>query len=148
MPFTIRKKFKAEYAHQLETAFSSACYETIHGHSAVIELLIQSNRLNSDGMIIDFGEIKSYVTEIIDQFDHALIMPLSMLQKHYDYFEALEKHNKKLMLFPSNPTAENMAKFICKQIRRAIDKNWKNAYYANLTVRFHETETGWAEYTE
>jgi 6-pyruvoyl-tetrahydropterin synthase len=148
MPYTIRKAFNICYAHQLVGAFTADCNNSIHGHNAKIELFIQSTELFEAGMLIDFTKIKGFVNDIIMSFDHALIMPLDMMEKYNDYFQILEKYNKKFILFPGNPTAENMAEFICKQIRRTLNKNWDNAGMVNLIVRFHETESGWAEYAE
>ena len=45
------------------------------------------------------------------------------------------------VLVPFNPTAENMAKYLHKAI--SIGLACSNA----IRVRVHETETGWAEYT-
>lgn len=144
---TIRKLFKVEYAHQLDSSFSVGC-QNIHGHSAKIEVFLQAVDLIKDGMIIDFGELKKYVEPIIMKYDHAIILPSSIATDNSDYFKSIYMNNKNIIVLPTNPTAENFAEILCREIREVLDMNWEFANQVNITVRFHETETGWAEYQE
>lgn len=146
--YKIRKSWNVCYSHQLVGAFTEDCNDSIHGHNAKIELFISSEELFEAGMLIDFTKIKSFVNNIIMAFDHALVMPLHLMQKHNDYYQILGKYNKKFIVFPDNPTAENMARHICKQIRTELNKNWEYAGKVQLALRFHETESGYAEYSE
>lgn len=142
--FRIRKKFKFEYAHQLNDAFSSCCSETIHGHSAILELFFISETLDGTGMIVDFGRIKELFKDYINEWDHSLIMPSDMDEK---YIKCLSEHNQKLMIVPYNPTAENLARNMFIYLSNVL-KNIEVKSYKLEKVRFHETDTGWAEYGE
>ncbi len=135
--YEIRKLFKVEYSHQLSSCFSTACSDSIHGHSGKIEVIFRSEELNKDRMVIDFGEVKSLIGEYIDSFDHALIMPNTMDEK---YLSVLSAFNKKMKIVDYNPTAEAMAKDIYDTIKEKISCVHK--------VIFHETDTGWASYEE
>lgn len=57
----------------------------------IITVYCRSERLNADGMVVDFTQIKQAVKEKLD---------------HRNLNEVL----------PFNPTAENIARWVCKQI--------------------------------
>ena len=141
--FTIRKLFKVEYAHQLDSAFSSLCSENIHGHQGVIEVFFQSGYLNNDGMVIDFGLVKEKIKDYIMSFDHALIVSEKLISKH----PGLKKHNKKLKIVNYNPTAEAMSYDIYQNIIKLMPNTLSSSLWLQK-VRFHETDTGYAEYSE
>ena len=61
------------------------------GHNWIITVYCKSKELNANGMVIDFKHIKNMVS---DKLDHQYINDI------VDF----------------NPTAENMAKWICEQI--------------------------------
>jgi len=139
--FTIRKQFKFEMAHQLKEAYSDCCKNTIHGHSYICEVFIESNiLLDGTGMVVDFGKFKDLCGEYIDSWDHALVMPNSLPK---DYLKMLLKYNKNLKIVDYNPTAEEMARDIFRTLR-IICKG--ESMFNVAKVRLHETATGWAEY--
>ena len=140
----IRKQFKVEYAHSLTGSYSKSC-QTIHGHSALIEVFLESRELLQTEMIIDFGELKLYINDIIQTFDHTLILSDEMDE---DYIAMIKKYNKDVMIVNYNPTAECMSRDICEQIRSKLNDCWEFSNQIKLTVRFHETATGWAEWSE
>ena len=136
--YEARKLFKIEYAHQLTSAFSTCCMDSIHGHSGEIEVLLHTSTLDGDGMCMDFGEIKHKIGKIVQQWDHALIMPNELPS---DYLSMLKKYNKNLFVVSYNPTAENMAKDLYYRIQSVLGKSV-------VKVIFHETKTGYASYFE
>ena len=135
--YVIRKKFKFEMAHQLFDAYSKACSEQIHGHSYICELFFRYGAVDKTGMVIDFTEVKDKIKSYIDSWDHCLVMPMMMPES---YLETLKIHNKNVKVVPYNPTAEMMAADMLSYIKKVIPKCFK--------VRLHETDTGYAEYTE
>jgi len=135
--YTVRKKFTVEMSHQLERAYSSCCTDCIHGHSYTIELFFTASVLDENGMVIDFGEVKEVCKPVIDQFDHALVLPKSLAEKYGPHMAAL---SKKLIIVDANPTAEWMAFHLYTVICQALPELFK--------VRVHETVTGWAEWFE
>jgi len=135
--YTIRKTFKFELAHQLEHAFSKCCSAQIHGHSYICELYFSDTEVNEDGMVVDFGEVKSKIGKYMDNWDHSLVMSVTMPK---DYLDCLRDYNENLKIVKYNPTAENMAKDIYDHVKKLINTLSK--------VRIHETATGWAEYYE
>lgn len=140
----VRKLIKVEYGHQLFTSYTDLCHETIHGHSGVIEIIMSSQKLNDDQMVMDFGELKDTVKkQLMEKYDHALFMPK---QFPSEYLDMLKKYNKRLTITDVNPTCEVFAKMIFDEVKESLAKinpNVKLEY-----VKFHETDTGYAEYGE
>ena len=85
--YEVKKRIEISAAHRLILDYESKC-TNLHGHNWIIDVLLRSETLNKNGMIMDFTEIKR---KIQDKFDHKVI------NDEVDF----------------NPTAENIAKYIC-----------------------------------
>ena len=92
--FTVTKRMEVSGAHFLHLDYESKC-TNLHGHNWIITVTVQNDTLDKNGMVVDFSKIK----EIVNQFDHHLINDV---------------------LGDLNPTAENMAKWICDHIPYCI----------------------------
>jgi len=134
--YTIRKQFTFEMAHQLSAAASQECVATIHGHSYVIEVFLESRDLDRRGMVIDFGALQS-LKAYVAGLDHALMLPDTLPK---EYLDTLKRYNQKLIIVPFNPTAENMARMLYEAFSRLPGG------HSVAKVRLHETTTGWAEF--
>ena len=88
--YTVIKRMEVSAAHQLKLSYSSKC-EFLHGHNWIITVYCRSNELNEDGMVMDFTHIKKAVKDKLD-------------------------HKNLNDVLPFNPTAENIARWICEQI--------------------------------
>ena len=88
--YTVIKRMEVSAAHSLNLSYQSKC-ENLHGHNWIITVYCRAKELNADGMVVDFSHIKQAVKEKLD---------------HRNIHEVL----------PFNPTAENMACWICSQI--------------------------------
>jgi 6-pyruvoyltetrahydropterin/6-carboxytetrahydropterin synthase len=98
---TIIKSFSA--AHIL-AKIGGKC-EELHGHNFKVEVTVAAPDLNESGLLIDFRVIKKWLNVILDQMDH--------------------KHLNELPYFAGiNPSAENIAKFICAQMEPQA-KEWQ-----------------------
>ena len=140
---TIVKRFKFESAHQLVDAYSLLCKETIHGHSYKLEVEIKSEILDSTGMVIDFGRVKKLFSEVVDDIlDHSLMMSDKTEE---EYLITLKKYNKRLLLLPFNPTAENLSKWLYEYFNSILYTNRLDDVSVSV-IRLWETETGYAEY--
>jgi len=85
--YKVTKKIEICAAHKLKLSYKSEC-ENLHGHNWIITVFLQSKKLNADGMIADFDKIKK---QLLEKFDHKILNDV------VDF----------------NPTAENLAKYIC-----------------------------------
>jgi 6-pyruvoyltetrahydropterin/6-carboxytetrahydropterin synthase len=88
--YYVSKRLEISAAHSLTLSYESPC-SRLHGHNWVITVYCKAEQLNKDGMVIDFKEIKE---RIHGKLDHQFLNDV----------------------VPMNPTAENLAKWICDQI--------------------------------
>ena len=86
-------------AHQL-TMVAKQC-ENLHGHNWKVEVCVAGEKLNDAGVLIDFGELKSYLAEIIDELDHKFL--------------------NELACFDGAPSSENIAVYIAEQLQLRLD---------------------------
>lgn len=144
----IRKMYKIECAHKVNLAFSERCAQNYHGHSAKIEVFLKTNSLDEAGMVVDFGKLKSTVGSFIDMFDHSVQFMFSAPVDEVDFFK---KHNERWIELPANPTAEMycvLMKDCINEILPYIDKQNGEGEVRCVGVRYHETDTGYAESEE
>ncbi len=128
------KKFKFELAHRLVSSYSKKC-QSMHGHSYIAEVVLESEHLNGDGMVLDFGELKDRFAHLIDAWDHSFMFSTEdVLSDHYKAM--LRVVPMRMIEVDYNPTAENMAYHI---FRAAIE-----CELPVKEVRVQETLTGWA----
>ena len=88
--YEVRKRIEISAAHKLVLGYDSKCTQ-LHGHNWIIDVFLRSSELNEDGMVMDFTHIKNAIQ---DKFDHKVINDV------VDF----------------NPTAENLAKYICDSL--------------------------------
>lgn len=137
--YRIRKAFAFECAHQLKKAFSSACVDSIHGHSYKVEIFLVADSLQ-DGMVLDFGQLKGFKERVQEEWDHALLLP--------EGFTPPESCHKVMILKDGQgqPTAEWMAKVLFEALREFLRAITPSLRVRAEKVRVHETESGWAEF--
>lgn len=87
--YTVIKRIEISAAHKLSLSYPSKC-ENLHGHNWIVTVHCRSKELNSDGMVLDFARIKEVVKGKLD-------------------------HRNLNEVFDFNPTAENIARWICDQ---------------------------------
>lgn len=142
----IRKEFRVESAHIVRNCTSHRCSHSIHGHSAVIEIFLESDMLDNAQMVYDFGLMKGTVKQFIDSMDHCYLL----CSKDSEEFKSFIKSNcNRWIELPFNPSAEMLSMYILNNVQRIIDHTEKsNGEDPTLTVkavRYHETESGFAE---
>jgi len=142
----IRKTFKVESSHIVrDMSYSHACSNSFHGHSAVIEVLLTSDRLDNAQTIIDFGLIKNIIKPFINSFDHCMQFHHNESNEVKEFYA---KHNRRWIQLPVSPTAESLSLLMLFVISKLL----KNEKYTNgegdvkvHSIIYHETTTGYAQ---
>jgi 6-pyruvoyltetrahydropterin/6-carboxytetrahydropterin synthase len=99
---SVIKGFSA--AHALRD-YKGKC-ERLHGHNWKVKLTLKSGKLDKTGMAMDFTDVKSMLGGVLLKFDHCFL-------------------NETVPFDKINPTAENIAQVILKNITGQLPKNVK-----------------------
>jgi 6-pyruvoyltetrahydropterin/6-carboxytetrahydropterin synthase len=122
------------YGHRL-LDYEGKCRHP-HGHNGVLEIEIDSEKLDKLGMVVDFGEIKQRVQTWVDaELDHNFL-----LNERDPLVELFKKQGERFYLMKGNPTAEAIAKLVFDYAR--------SQKLAVKEVRLWETENSYAAYRE
>ena len=95
----IFKVFSIEAAHQLPNVPSGHKCKRLHGHSFRVEIHVDGDVGRESGWVMDFAQIGNAFQPIFAQLDH----------NHLNDIEGL-----------SNPTSENLAKWIWQKLRPSL----------------------------
>ena len=97
----------------------------MHGHNWLVEAEVQGDNNNEIGIVIDFKDIKNNLKEIISSLDHQFLNDLEPFLNE-------------------NPTAENISKYIYKELSNNI--NTDNIKVSK--IKLWETSNSAVTYTE
>ncbi len=142
----IRKQFRVESAHIVRNCYTDRCKKSIHGHSAVIDLVLKGSGLDNAGMLMDFKMVNQIAKSLVDSMDHTTLI---WSKDDPEYLDAIKKYSDRYIEFDFNPSAENLALWLHYTIDGVLKwVNLKNGECSNIkvdSVRYHETTTGYAE---
>ncbi len=139
----LTKIFTFETAHAL-WGYDGKC-KNVHGHSYKLYVTVKGNPIDDlnhvkNGMVMDFGDLKSIVKEmIIEPFDHAVL--LNAKSEHKKLGDNLIKEGHKVIFTDYQPTCENMLSDFAEKIQSRLPEN---VVLAKLTL--YETETSYGEW--
>jgi 6-pyruvoyltetrahydropterin/6-carboxytetrahydropterin synthase len=102
--FTIKVQTQFRASHQLTLPDGSK--EPLHHHNWAVTANVSSDKLDSTGLVMDFGQLKALVEKTVTEFDNAHLDSI-------DYFRQ------------NNPSAENMAKYIFDRLEPELPSGVK-----------------------
>jgi 6-pyruvoyltetrahydropterin/6-carboxytetrahydropterin synthase len=94
---TVEKHFDA--AHYLR-GYKGKC-ENMHGHRYTVKVRVSAAKLNKIGLAYDFTDLKRYLQEILERYDHTCLNDVKPFDK-------------------INPSAENIAAAIYKALKKKL----------------------------
>lgn len=77
--------------------------EFLYGHNFIVEVTVESEALDNQGMVMDFRLLKTKVQNIIEALDHRYLNELPAFERR-------------------NPSAENLAVYILNELSPQIDQ--------------------------
>jgi 6-pyruvoyltetrahydropterin/6-carboxytetrahydropterin synthase len=116
--YRITKQFSFSASHRLDHLPEEHPCSRLHGHNYVVEVVLESRELNSDGFVRDYGELdplKRFVDERLDHRHLEDVLPEGMVT-----------------------SAENIARYLYD----FAAVRWPEV----AAVRVSETPKTWAEY--
>jgi 6-pyruvoyltetrahydropterin/6-carboxytetrahydropterin synthase len=127
--YTIKVEAYFSSAHSLR-GYKGKC-ESLHGHNWKVKATVASSKLDKLGMVMDFGELKMKLKEVLNALDHRNLNDI-------DYFKKV------------NPTSENIAKYILDKLSYRLQATPRlrsgQAGYRLKEVTVWETDTSSATY--
>ena len=118
--YEVTKRMEIAGSHSLDLPYESKC-SAIHGHNWIVKVTCRSRELTNYGMVIDFTLIKELIHLKLDH-----------------------KFLNGVLNF--NPTAENIAKWICDKINNYFEDEAMTATCSRVEVQ--ESEGNTAVYEE
>lgn len=111
--FRVSREIDFCYGHRL-LDYPGKCRH-LHGHNGKAVVTIEAERLDAQGMVLDFAQIKDVLNGWVDEhLDHRMI-----LRRDDPAVPVFEQLGEPLFLLDVNPTAENLAKLIAEVAIRA-----------------------------
>ena len=138
----VTKQFEFEMAHSLWN-YDGPC-KNLHGHSYRLYVTVAGTPIievsnPKNGMVVDFGDLKKIVNEvIIREFDHAFMISNKVPG---DYYARLGEMLEKLCIVDYQPTCENMVVDFAERIKKRLPEGIEL-----FSLRLHETSTSYAEW--
>lgn len=107
----------SEYSEEISN-YHTKCANP-HGHTFYVEVHIESNKIDKQGMIIDTDAIKFIIKEIEQLLDHSYILQKDDPILH-DFINIFQGY--KVVVIDVMPTAEGIAKYIYLQFKDKLKK--------------------------
>ena len=143
MQITTRLEFDA--GHRIPN-HKSQC-RNLHGHRYTLEItlsgeIIATETASENGMVMDFSDVKAIARKsVVDVWDHAFLVYKNDLEV-LNFLKTLANH--KTVIFPTVPTAENMAAEAFKILKAEYQDTYGN-HLKLERVRLYETPNSWAD---
>lgn len=139
--YTVKTRVSFEAAHRLYdvVTYSSECRDNLHGHSYKVEVVVGTDHISSNGMVIDFKLLKKIIKDSIeDKYDHSCI-----LRNSDPIAKVVQENCKKVILVDDSPTAEWMAKKFYEMIEAKLNTFSSDLHVISVGVQETENNIGY-----
>lgn len=142
----ITKKIEIDMGHRVPN-HKSKC-KNFHGHRYTIEVGVDDKKIqdagsSSEGMVIDFSDLKNLMIEVIDEpYDHSFTVAEN--DKYVSDWIKFQQDGLKVNLVSFIPTAENLAQWWFVLLKKKLDQVGIKIKH----VKVWETPTSTATYEE
>lgn len=137
MMLTVSKACHFDAAHIL-THHAGEC-KNLHGHTYRVVAEVAQAPGDTADMVIDFHDLKTVLHEVVvARFDHAFLFDEAS-PSECEIASVLAKHGMKQVGFPFRTTAENLARFIYRELAQRVRV---------VAVKIYESPDSCAEYQE
>jgi 6-pyruvoyltetrahydropterin/6-carboxytetrahydropterin synthase len=75
--------------------------ENVHGHNFKVRVVIEGEKLDETGLLVDFLDVKAAMQKIIDRLDHVFLNDVAPFDV-------------------KNPSAENIAEYFYQEMARSL----------------------------
>ncbi len=129
---TCTRRIEFDAAHRIIN-HESKC-KMLHGHRYALEATFVAKELDDLGRVIDFGVIREVLgTWIDDNLDHNTILSIEDKKLGQNISELT---GQKIYYMPQNPTAENIANYIFREI---CPKLFEGKNVKCVAIKLYET---------
>lgn len=108
--YEIKVKTDFSAAHNLK--FYEGKCENLHGHNWIVEAVFRYKALDKAGMAVDFKIARSVLEDAVESLDHSYL-------------------NKDKFFKKTNPTSENIAKYIYGKVKNKMKSVYSVAIWEN-----------------
>jgi 6-pyruvoyltetrahydropterin/6-carboxytetrahydropterin synthase len=130
--YSVTKEIHFCYGHRL-LHHRGKCRH-LHGHNARAVIRLESDALDEQGMVVDFGDIARHVkTWINEEIDHNML-----LCRADPLVAVLQEAGERVYVTEGNPTAEHIARMLFEHVERGG--------YPVVEVSVFETASACASY--
>jgi len=137
MGYEVTLRVDLDAGHRLQK-HKGKC-RNVHGHHYVFEVTIKAETLTEEGFVVDFGDLKSILKELVEELDHAFLY-----EKGDPIGQFIKGQGLKVVELDFAPTAENLAKYAHDFLKGALN----NYTLKVVRVVCYETPTSSATYSE
>lgn len=128
--------------------------KNLHGHRWRVKYGLKAESLidsgSSEGMIIDFTDIKNIIKNYFKNYDHAFIFTddNKISKEEENFIKACKDMSFKIVTIPVRSTAENMSKLFFYELEEELSKVVENKNFNIDYITVYETPNNAATYRE
>lgn len=132
--YIIKKRLSTSCTtHYLGKGYPKRC-KNIHGHNYFYDIEIGGETLNEHDMLVDFGDIKKYCDNWLQEnWDHATIFS-SFQQEPREFWNKLGWKWTEFPIKDVNITAERMSEFLANKFYKELKQLNSSIRYVQVSV--------------